>query len=190
MKSLLTLALLSLVIQLNAQTLHSDMPYRNIPNHPDVYTEGAIAARMIDGLGFRFYWATEGLNEADLSYQPSEDARNTVQTLQHIFDLSLMIRNAATKEVNTSNSSADLNFLELRQQTLQHLKTAADILRASPDLSEHSIKFANRETPFWFLINGPISDAIWHCGQLASFRRANGNPMSSEISFFSGTVKN
>jgi hypothetical protein len=190
MKLLPILAMLSLVTQLSLQAQTNDMPYRNIPNHPEIYTEGAIAARMIDGLGFRFYWATESLTEADLNFQPSEGARTTLQTMQHIFDLSVMIRNAALQEVNKPISTADLSYLELRQQTLQHFKVAADILRVSTNLSPHAIKFANRETPFWFMINGPISDAIWHCGQLASFRRAAGNPISSDISFFSGTVKN
>ena len=189
MKSQLTLVFLSLIIQLNVQSQTSDMPYRNIPNHPENYTEGALAARMIDGLGFRFYWATEGLRETDLNYQPSEDTRTALQTMQHIFDLSLMIRNVALQEVNTPSSASDLSYLQLRQQTLQNFKTAADILRTSTDLTHYPIKFVNRETPIWFLINGPISDAIWHCGQIASYRRAAGNPISSDISFFSGTIK-
>lgn len=191
MKSLLTLALLSLAIQLNAQTLSSDMPYRNIPIHPEVYSEGAIAARMIDGLGFRFYWATEGLTEADLNYKPSDGSRTTIETIQHIYDLTILIRNTALQEISVPPSNTEeLDYVMLRQLTLQHLKTTADILRTSTDLSKYPIKFTNSEMPFWFLINGPISDAIWHCGQIASFRRTTGNPLSSDISFFTGTVKN
>jgi hypothetical protein len=38
------------------------------------------------------------------------------------------------------------------------------------------------------LINGPIADATWHTGQVASFRRSSGNPIHSKINQFSGTV--
>ena len=191
MKSLFILALLSLVLQSNAQTKTVDMTYRNIPNHPEAYTDGALAARMIDGLGFRYYWATEGLNETDLNYKPSDGSRTTIETIKHIYDLTILIRNTVLHEISVPPSNTEeLDYVMLRQQTLQHLKTTADILRTSTDLSKYPIKFTNSELPFWFLINGPISDAIWHCGQIASFRRTTGNPISSDISFFSGTVKN
>jgi hypothetical protein len=29
--------------------------------------------------------------------------------------------------------------------------------------------------PFWHMINGPLSDALTHVGQINSFRRINGN---------------
>ena len=42
---------------------------------------------MVDGLGFRYFWATEGLTEKDLAYRPSEGARTTMETLEHISGL-------------------------------------------------------------------------------------------------------
>ena len=45
----------------------SKLPYYEIPDYPETYTAGSVAARMLDGLGFRYYWATEGLNEDDLN---------------------------------------------------------------------------------------------------------------------------
>lgn len=190
MKIIITLLCISMLVNVKAQNSNKNLPYREISHHPESYTSGAVVARMIDGLGFRFYWATEGLNESDLSYQPSESARTTFQTMQHVFDLSKIILNSALKVENVSDDTSKLNYVELRQLTLNNLKSAADIFRETPDLSLHPIKFANRETPFWFQINGPISDAIWHCGQIASFRRTSGNPINSDVSFFSGTAKN
>ena len=44
------------------------------------------------------------------------------------------------------------------------------------------------EFPFWNQLNGPIEDAVWHCGQIVVFRRASGNPISKKISVFTGKV--
>jgi hypothetical protein len=45
------------------------------------------------------------------------------------------------------------------------------------------------EFPFWNLINGPISDCLWHVGQVVSFRRASGNPLSDKISVLTGKAR-
>ena len=37
------------------------LPYYQIPDYPSSYNAATVAARTIDGLGFRYYWATEGL---------------------------------------------------------------------------------------------------------------------------------
>jgi hypothetical protein len=77
--------------------------------------------------------------------------------------------------------------------TLENLKKAADILRDSEDLSQFKIIFkgenGSREFPFWNQINGPIEDAIWHCGQVVSFRRSSGNPFNSKASVFTGKLR-
>ena len=46
----------------------------------------------------------------------------------------------------------------------------------------------HHEFPFWNQLNGPIEDAVWHCGQIVAFRRASGNPISKKISVFTGKV--
>ena len=43
--------------------------------------------------------------------------------------------------------------------------------------------------PFWHVINGPISDALYHVGQLVSFRRTTGNPLNSNVNVFMGKNK-
>ena len=59
----------------------SDLPYQQIPDYPENYGAQTVVKRLLDGLGFRFYWATEGLNEQDLSYKPSPDGRSLEETL-------------------------------------------------------------------------------------------------------------
>jgi len=42
------------------------------------------------------------------------------------------------------------------------------------------------EYPFWNTLNGPISDALWHTGQIVSFRRSSGNPFDSKVGVLVG----
>lgn len=170
------------------------IPYSEIPDYSEEYTAGTVAARMIDGLGFRFYWASNCLTEKDLIFKPSEEARTTAETIDHIFGLSHIIVNSTLNKVNDRNSEEpELTYAEKRRQTLINFKTAADILRSSDDISVFKIIFKSDkgtvEYPFWNNINGPISDALWHCGQVVSFRRSSGNPYDSKASLFTGKVK-
>jgi hypothetical protein len=45
------------------------------------------------------------------------------------------------------------------------------------------------EYPFWNQINGPISDALWHVGQVITHRRTSGNPFNSKVSVLQGRVR-
>jgi len=173
-----------------SQELNNKLPYYEIPDYPNEYTAGTVAARMVDGLGFRYYWATEGLRDEDLAFRPNDDARTTDETIDHIYNLSRTIVNATLKQPNIrSDNEPELTFLEKRKKTLENIKTAADILRKTDDLTEFKIVFGEREFPFWNNINGPIEDAVWHCGQIVSFRRSSGNPYNSKASLFAGKVR-
>ncbi len=169
------------------------LPYAEIPSPPEAYTAGSVASRMIDGLGFRYYWATEGLRPEDLSYKPSVEARTAEETIDHILGLSYVVLNSALKKVNAAREDDPLTFDEKRAQTLINLEQASKILRSAENLEDYPVVFKRNEStseyPFWNQINGPIADAIWHCGQLVSFRRASGNPFNSKVSVFSGKLR-
>jgi hypothetical protein len=194
MKSKLIILLISLSMMKVSQAQDKSLPYYELPEYSETYTAGTVAARMVDGLGFRYYWATEGLRDADLVYKPSEDARTTGETIDHIYGLCRVIVNSTLKKPNSGNQDEELTFAEKRKKTLEFIKIAADILRQSDDLSEFKIIFQRGENtsefPFWNQLNGPIADAIWHCGQVISFRRSSGNPYNSKASVFSGKVRN
>ena len=164
------------------------LPYYEVPNYPEEFTAGTMAARMLDALGFRFYWATDSLTKKDLVYKANEDGRSTEETLKHIYDLSKIIVNSTLKKPN-DRATEDLSYAELRAKTLHNLKTAADILRTSDDISQYKIIFGEQEIPFWNQINGPIADSIWHCGQIVIYRRATGNPINPKVNHFSGKVR-
>ena len=169
---------------------YDSLYYSQIPDSPESYTAGGVAARMVDGLGFRFYWATDGLRQEDLNFKPGDEARTASETIDHIFEMSFLIANAISKEAQYP--AGNLSFVQKRYVTLANLRKASEILRGSSDedLEGYVIKFGNgTELPFWNLINGPIADALWHCGQIVSFRRSSGNPFNSNVSVLNGRLR-
>ncbi len=172
------------------------LPYYEIPNYPEKYTAESVVARMIDGVGFRFYWATEGLRPEDLKFRPTPEARTSEETIDHILGLSTVIINSLKNEVNTRSGeeTSALSFEIKRRKTLENLKMASDILKSGKGkLEDYKIVFKNgditTEYPFWNQINGPIEDAVWHVGQVVSFRRSSGNPFNSKASVLTGKVR-
>ena len=187
--------LLSPVFGQNSSTtsMQEKLPYEEIGEFPDSYTSATVAARMIDGLGYRYYWATEGLRDEDLKFKPSDDARSMGETMVHLYGLSGTILNASKNAPNIRPmKEVPEEFADLRAATLKNLAEASEILKNNPDqdLSELKIIFQNgdntSEYPYWNMINGPIADAIYHTGQVVSFRRSSGNPMNPKVSVFIG----
>jgi hypothetical protein len=194
MKYLLSLIFIISVFTVMAQEKTS-LPYYEIPAYPESYTAGSVAARMIDGLGFRYFWATEGLRSEDLAYKPGADTRTTEETLTHIYEMSVLIINSVTQTPNTGPPGVKPVFAEMRKQTLENLKTASDRLRIATDTEMKDFKLIfkrdsnTQEFPFWHQINGPIADCLWHVGQVVSFRRASGNPFTDKANVFTGTAR-
>lgn len=185
----------TLLILLITKTMNSqELPYYEIPDAPKEFTEGTVASRMVDGLGFRYYWATEGLKEEDLQYKPGKEARNMFDTLDHILVLSIMTLSAVEETDMKFPKEDSLTYEEMRKMTLENFKKTSAILRGSKDISKYVMKIKRgngkvEEYPFWNQLNGPIADAIWHVGQVVSFRRSAGNPLPKGPSFLTGTVR-
>ncbi|MGB0390600.1 MAG: hypothetical protein ACPGVC_07615 [Salibacteraceae bacterium] len=74
------------------------MNYQNINPTPDTINAGNVLSRFLDGLAFRFYWATENLKDKDLAYKPSESGMRFTETMEHMVWLSVMIKNAMNGE--------------------------------------------------------------------------------------------
>lgn len=186
MRKLHLLSILFLFQMINSNAQNKQLPYYEIPKAAETYSEGSVASRMIDGLGFRFYWATENLTDKDLAFKPTTESRTTGETIQHILELSQVILNATLK-IRNGDKQPELSFDEKRKKTLENLKQASDILRKSKDVSQYKLLFKSKELPFWNVINGPIADSIWHVGQVVSFRRSSGNPFPKGVSVLNGT---
>ena len=191
MRNIIITLIFLFTLSINAQTdkKEIDLPFSEIGEYPADFSQANIISRMIEGLGYRYYWATKSLTENDLNYKSSEDARSTIQIIEHIYSLTIMISSSFEKK-EFKFTSVTYNYNELRTKTLLKLKYIHDELRSNPDFSQLFIKFerggTKMEFPFWNQINGPISDALWHCGQVVMNRRSSGNPLQSDVNVFVG----
>ena len=173
---------------LTTMAQRDSLPYAAFPPAPDHYSSGTVVSRLLDGLGFRYYWATEGLRPIDLTFKPSPEARTSMETLQHIYALSTMIIGA----VGGKETPPGQTFEELRKATLENIKKASTIIAgySDSDIANLKVAFGEKTLPFWNMINGPISDCLWHIGQVVSFRRSSGNPFSNKVEVFLGIIMN
>jgi hypothetical protein len=170
----------------------TELPYSQIPEYPESYTPETVAARMIDGLGYRFYWATEGLTQNDLDYRPPNDGRSTLETIDHILGLTYTIVNASLNQANVPREKRELSFEQKRRMTLENIQKASQVLKDSKANTIDNLKVIfsrdedTSEFPYWNMINGPIADAIYHTGQVVTFRRSSGNPINPNVRVFLG----
>jgi hypothetical protein len=113
-----------------------------------------------------------------------------LETLEHIYGLSINVVNATTVTVNTPQN-LKLSYEELRKATLLNLEKVSKILRESSDEDLTRFTMLNRTStlPFWNMINGPIADCLWHVGQVVSFRRSSGNPFNGKASVLIGKLR-
>jgi len=194
MKILFVSLIFCISFMLPAQNQKNDtLPYSVIPGAPETYTAGTVISRMLDGLGFRYYWATEKLTASDLDYNPGNDGRTIRQTIAHVYGLSEVVLNSAKKQATDRTEKVqELDGIEQREKTLENFKMASALFAKSQDLNEHSVIFkaenGSSEFPFWNNINGPIEDAIWHAGQIVVLRRSAGNPINPKVNVFLGKL--
>ena len=170
--------------------------FKDISEYPTEINNGNVISRMINGLGYRYYWATEKLKENDLIYRPSKNAYSTKETIVHIFTLSKTVYNTTLSKIN-ERPDIDIpdDYESIRNETLQFLEKASKNFSNlnSEELYQMKIKFNREGTiksfPIWNLLNGPIADAIYHTGQIVSFRRTTGNPIDSSVNVFMGSYR-
>ena len=116
------------VFTFSLQTMAQDYPFSSIPPAPKNFSASNSICRMIQGLGFRYHWATEGLRAEDLEYRPSDEAQSTLSTIQHIYSLSKTILNAAKNKVSEGPRPIPPDRLdELRAATLDYLQESAEL---------------------------------------------------------------
>mgnify|MGYP001159794947 CR=1 FL=1 len=173
------------------------LPFHSISRPPKEYNAANSISRMIEGLGFRYYWATEGLRSKDLKYRPSQEAKSTIETLKHLYVLSKTIDESIQNKVSKRPvDEIPEDFKSLRNITLDQLNQASLELKKIKDLDLENLKIVFERKggsinnfPLWNLINGPIADALYHTGQIVSFRRSSGNPIPKGVNVFLG-IKN
>lgn len=191
MKKLLLIPVVFFII--NCQSQEMKLPYHQIPEAPKEYTAGNILGRLLDGLGYRYHWATKNLNETDLAYKTTDKGRNILQTLEHIYGMSKTILKSPKGEPNIRPKEPNnYSYEELRKKTLENIKLASEIVKgkSASEIANYKITYLRNEKqtdfPYWNLINGMISDCIYHTGQIVLMRRTNGNPINPKVDVFLG----
>lgn len=159
-----------------------------IPPPPASFDGVAVFTRFLDGLAFRYYWATEGLRTEDHEFRPGPSSMSMKELLQHVLNLALMIQqcseNAAVRE---SFESDDPEML--RAKTLEVLAEVRVRLAALDDRAFAAHLVVRRDGsswPVWNVMNGPLADALTHVGQINAWRRLSGNPAAA-AAVFTGT---
>ena len=91
-------------------------------------------------------------------------------------------------EVKRSESYPELSFEKLRENTLKLTKESIDIVSKyeEDDFQNSKIRFGKNEFDFYNLFHGPISDSLYHIGQIVSYRRSSGNPLPRGVNHFLG----
>lgn len=169
------------------------LPYAEIPAPPESYSATNVLSRIVDGLGFRYHWATEGLTDELLDYRPGPSGRSVRETLAHIHNIVHMVEHSLTGDTYEIPEPDLPSEVDVRLATLGALERVSAMLRdADPArLNEWRARFRvgekDLEFPFWNTINGTMSDAIYHVGQIVSHRRAAGLPIDPHVNVFLGT---
>ena len=154
--------------------------FHEIPDYPEEISAQGIIIRLLDGLGFRFYWATEGLREEDYMYTPGEGCKSIIELMGHIFGLMNWVNRSVTGE-GYKEPETPLEGRTLIVEIIYNLRNTFGNM-SDEELSKIKI----RDKPIWNIINGPISDALTHVGQINSFRRLAGNCVPG-ANVFTGT---
>ena len=165
---------------------NQELPFEDISKTPNDLTATNTLLRMVEGLAFRYRWATENLSEENIKFKPHPTSMSIEEVNAHIFDLVDSTNRVFGGEKQNKDS---LNsFHKLRIKSLNILADLSERLKemSDEDLSEIE-KNTSRKLPFWYWINGPLADALTHVGQITSWRRIAGNPQLKGINVFIGT---
>ena len=64
-----------------------ELPFLDISEIPSELTTTNALLRMVEGLAFRYRWATENLSEENIKFRPHPTSMSIEEVNSHIFDL-------------------------------------------------------------------------------------------------------
>jgi len=144
--------------------------FDEISQYPDDVSGATVLVRLLDGLGFRFRWATHGLSDDDYAFRPAPDCMSIEELVRHVWGLV----NWVYQSVETPRFRKQDDIRLARKSILEMLQALREALLSMDDDKLGGVSIYER--PFWHIINGPMADALTHVGQINSFRRLAGNP--------------
>ena len=155
--------------------------YRTLAASRDSVSGARVVARLLAGMGFRLYWATEGLSTDLYGFRPCEGARSIGETLHHIWDLLSWTHTA----VFHTEVRKPADVVLVREGALELISRLQDRFSEMEDADLPAVELLGQ--PFWPVINGPLSDVLAHIGQIAMLRRVAGSP-APDNNPFEGTA--
>ena len=166
---------------------NQELPFEDISKIPVELTATNTILRVVEGLAFRYRWATENLSEKNIKFRPHPTSMNIEEVNIHIFDLvdsTFRVFGGEKQNKDSLNS-----FQQIRKKSLLILEDLSEILKkmSDEDLAEIE-KSTSRKLPFWYWINGPLADILTHVGQITSWRRIAGNPQQKGVNVFIGNI--
>lgn len=168
----------------------NELPFSSIEQTQEHYSGTNVMSRFIEALGFRYRWATEGINEKEYLFRPVENSMNIYELLEHLFSMANFVNHNLGAEKYTGD--VPKSFEELRTKTLEIYSDINSRFKTFSDdefqLHEKTRIENGASSSFWLMLNGPISDSLTHVGQITSWRRIAGNPQSKEVNLFRGTT--
>lgn len=144
--------------------------FYEIPDYPENVSGTSVLVRLLDGLGFRFRWSTEGLSDEDYRFRPAPDCMSIGELVRHVWGLV----NWVCQSMNIKEFRRQEDISLVRRSVLEMTHALREALLSTSDEELAAIQI--HELPFWHIVNGPVADALTHVGQINSFRRLAGNP--------------
>ena len=88
-----------------------DSFFRSIKAYPDRQDANGVVMRLLDGVGYRFYWATEGLTAADYRFTPGEGCQSIGELVAHVWGLAnWVLLNLNAPSSNRPDDPADIRI--------------------------------------------------------------------------------
>ncbi len=157
--------LLLFLILLNYGSTYSQknidkLPYRKMPKYSEDINYGFVMSRIIDELGYTYYWASEGLNKED--FVNEYGSKNILYALlENIDQVSYIIASLTLNDSISDNVYVEKSLNELRKKMLFNLINASNKLYLTED---------SANLPLWGILSKPISDVKWYTDQIISYR--------------------
>lgn len=145
----------------------------------DQFSGAAVIARLVDTIKVRYQIATEGLSENNKTFRATPESMSMLELQKHV--LLLLLWSSKCVEAPIDKKAKAESFEDFQRDIIStcnllrnHLLTLSD-----EQLSKVTIYLKREDThyPIWYLVNGPLSDAIHHIGQIVTWRRIDGNPI-------------
>lgn len=173
LKKLILIFLLFMSSFSYCQENKAQLPYDISPTYPKKATGRILMAKMLDELGYKYYWATDSLLNDEM--RNTFNSRNLPRLLlEEVYRMSENIINYSSENNNPGLKLEEMSFEDFRKNTLLNLKEASNILIKNTDATH----FSNLNL---FVKSIAISNS--YCDQIISFRENIGKPFKAKNNF-------